>query len=294
MAVPGKSRPRSGLHWPQIRVVALGPLRLDQVEQHEAGARPARGSGRRGCGAARRRSAPPSASCSTYGRRSKYECTATSPSSPGSSRKIQRIGWVTENTHAPAGPQHPDHLAHHRGRVGDERHRAERGAGDVERPRRRTAGPARRPAPAARVRRCGRPPAAACRSMPADRSRATTSAPWCASQRAPAAAPQPTSSTRRPAHVAEQPGVGLAQALGAPDEVDVAEERRRARPGSRRRRGPTSAGWRSALRRRSPSPRSRPVAVGRLASPAARTGPARHAGPRSARRSHGRIGTPAL
>ena len=133
---------------------------------------------------------------------------------------------VGDREHPPAaGAQHPVHLAHQRRRVGHERDRAERGAGDVERRRRRTAGRARRPAPAARVPRCARRPSAACRSMPADRSKATGRAPWVAQPAGAGRRAAPTSSTRRPRHVAEQPGVGLAQALRAPDEVHVAEER---------------------------------------------------------------------
>ena len=55
-------------------------------------------------------------------------------------------------------------------------------------------------------------------------SSATAWAPWSASQREHCAAPAPISSTRCPDDLPEQPGVGLAQPLRAPDEVRVAEE----------------------------------------------------------------------
>ena len=62
-------------------------------------------------------------------------------------------------------------------------------------------------------------------SIPAERSSATTSAPACRSQRAQGAEPQPISRTRRPATSPEQVRVGLAQPLGAPQEVGVAQVR---------------------------------------------------------------------
>ena len=74
----------------------------------------------------------PSASSSTYGVRSKYEPRTVSPPSPGSSGSAQRNGWVVEKTHRPPGRRTRAHLAHQRRRVGDERHRAVRGADHVE------------------------------------------------------------------------------------------------------------------------------------------------------------------
>ena len=62
------------------------------------------------------------------------------------------------------------------------------------------------------------------RSIPRDRSVATTCAPRVAAHRLHWPAPAPTSRTRRPVEVAEQAGVGLPQALGSPDEVLVTEE----------------------------------------------------------------------
>ncbi len=71
------------------------------------------------------------------------------------------------------------------------------------------------------VERSSRRPYASCAC---ETSIPYASAPCSMSQRAHWAAPQPTSRTRAPPHLAEQPRVGLAQALGAPDEVRVAQE----------------------------------------------------------------------
>ena len=103
--------------------------------------------------------------------------------------------------------------------------RAERGEHHVERRRRRRAGrspcrgpPGPRTPVSSSMRR-------ACCSWRSARSRPTAVAPRAVSQRAHWAAPQPTSRTSLPATSPSTPGVGLVDALGAPDEADVAQER---------------------------------------------------------------------
>ena len=131
-------------------------------------------------------------------------------------------------------------------RVVHERDRAEGGEGDVERCRRRTAGPARRPAPAARVPRwCRRRRrrAAACRRR--GRRRPSARPGWPASgrgRRSAAHLQDPPAG-----HVAEQP---RRRPRAAPPGTRRSPRRRgtrRARPGSRRRRRPTSRGWPAGL-----------------------------------------------
>ena len=187
--------------------------------------RRARGPGRPGCGGARRRSRLPRLVVLDVGPPVEVRVDRDQPAL---ARVVEedpahRVGHREDP--APARPQHPVHLAHHarpsRRRTGSRRTRCRPG----RRTRRRTAGPARRPAPAApvpRLRSAARPgvPQHAGGQVHARPRRA----PWVTSQRAAAAAPQPTSRTRPPGDVAEQPRVGLAQALRAPDEVHVAEE----------------------------------------------------------------------
>ena len=64
-------------------------------------------------------------------------------------------------------------------------------------------------------------------------------------------------------HVAEHPGLVLGEPLGAPDEAGVAEERRRAWPGTRRRSGPSRARWPAATRASSTGRRSTRTRCGR-------------------------------
>ena len=102
MAVPGNSRPRSGLHCPHS---ARGPRATPAPPGRAARTRPrpAPGPGRRASGAARRRSAcrPRPAPRTAAGRSTSARRPARAR--PGSSRKLQRIGWVTANTHRPPG-----------------------------------------------------------------------------------------------------------------------------------------------------------------------------------------------
>ena len=167
---------------------------------------------------------------------------------------------VVHREHPPAaGPQHPGDLAHHPLRVGHERHRAERRAGQVEGRRRRTAAARRRPARAARRRPCAGASAAAWRSIPRREVEATGRAPCRRSQRAHGAEPQPTSRTRRAGDVAEQARVVLRAGPRGTRRSRRRRVARRVRPGSRRRRRPTRRGWRAATRRRRPAgARSRP------------------------------------
>ena len=131
---------------------------------------------------------------------------------------------VVHREHPPAaGPQHPGDLAHHPLRLGHERHRAERRAGQVERCRRRRAAARRRPAreeqrhpsPRWTVQRVAA-------SRPTGRGPPAMRPGWRASARTARTRSRPPARGAR-RHVAEQARVGLAQALRAPDEVDVAD-----------------------------------------------------------------------
>ena len=252
IAVPGKSRPRSGLHWPQICVVPLRPLRLDQVLDDEPGARPAPGSGRRGCGAARRRSRTPARRLHV---RAAVEVRVRPPPArprPGRPGRSTRIGWVTENTHRPPGRSTRTTSrisAAESATNGTAPNAVNAMSNDPSRERQRQrVGLDQRHAYARRL--CSA--VTACRSMPAgqidrDHLGALRGQPAGGGRGAGADLQDPPPGDRP-----EQPGVGLAQPLRAPDEVDVAQERRRARPGSRRRPCPTSAGWPAGPPRRSP------------------------------------------
>ena len=219
-------RPRSGLQPPQTCVVGLGPLRLDQVDERPARATDLADPVAEGAVVLDVERPRPRSSTSTYGVRSKYERRRPSaPPAPGRREgPAHRVGHREDP--APAGSQHPGHLTHDRGGVGDERHRAVRREGQVERSRRRTAAAAasawtqRR-----RRRRCaGVDPPGVRRADRPERSSATTCAPWPTSQRRTARRrSRPRAPGARPT-VAEQVGVGLAQPLRAPDEVGVAEE----------------------------------------------------------------------
>ena len=167
-------------------------------------------------------------------------------------------GRVRDREDQPAArPQHPGDLAHRarrcRRRTGSRRTPTRR-----RRTRRRgTAAPARRPAPAA----VDRGAASGASSTPGllelavrHVERRDPRARRATSQRAPCAAPQPTSSTSAPGDVAQQVGVRLPQALRAPEQVGVAEEVAvlvLVVDGARR---PTSGGWPRAL---SAAPRRR-------------------------------------
>ena len=169
----------------------------------------------------------PASSNSTYGAAVEVRPVGRQPGRARvvGERPAHRVG---DREHPPpAGPQHPGDLAHTRRRVGDERDGAERRARQVERGGRERQRARRRPARAARaapVRRAE--PARLGEHARADRSSATGSR---------ALRQQPARRTarrrRRPRAPAarrsgaEQPGVLLAQALRAPDEVGVAEER---------------------------------------------------------------------
>ena len=82
------------------------------------------------------------------------------------------------------------------------------------------------------------------------RPRALAEQPARALRRAGADLEHPGAGQRR--RVAEQVRVGLVESLGAPHEAVVAQERRRARPGSRPPRRPTTGGW--PVRSRRPPP----------------------------------------
>ena len=249
---PAQRAPR-----PHTVVRPVGPLRLDQVDQHEARRRRSRGPGRRACGGARRRSACPPSSTSTYGVRSKYDWVDDQPVRARLVRERPAHRVRDREDPAPAGPQHPRHLAHHQRRVGDERHRAERRARQVE----RAVGEGQRPRrPARAAPRPGRgAPAAARAAACRPRGRAPTgSAPCAASQRAhwrrAAADLQHVGARRRRRAGRRPPRAGPRGTR----RNGVAEERRRARPGSRRRRRPTSARLARGTRRRRPPGRRRP------------------------------------
>ena len=183
---------------------------------------------------------------------------------------------------AAPGPEHPRDLAHHPRRVRDERDRAECREREVEaRVAERQVGGVgldERDVYAARPHR-----RRAWRSIPADRSDATGSAPAPASQREHIAAPQPTSSTCGRGHRRAGGRPVLAQVLRAPDEVGDAEERavlgvvgvRVAVPPAAV--GPDRGG---GVRPRAASPRSRGVGSGGSAAATAAAAPsAAAAGP---------------
>jgi hypothetical protein len=124
---------------------------------------------------------------------------------------------------APPGPQHPVHLPHHAGRVGHERHRAERGADDVEaavaeRERQRV-GLHQRHAYARPVGTGAGVPQHPRGQVHRDHRGALGGQPPGGGRGAAAQLQHPPA-----AHLAEQPGVGLAQPLRAPHEVRVAQE----------------------------------------------------------------------
>ena len=73
IAVPGISRPRSGLQPPHSWSFPSGHSGSTRSTSTQPGGDRARGPGRRACGGARRRCTCPAASSSTYGVRSKYE-----------------------------------------------------------------------------------------------------------------------------------------------------------------------------------------------------------------------------
>ena len=159
--------------------------------------RPARGSGRPACGAARRRRGGPARRYSTYGVRSKYEFWIVRPLSSGSSQNIQRIGWVTEKTHLPPGrsTRATSRIAAAESATNGIAPKAVHTMSNTLSANGRASASACTSGTRTPVR-CA--PARACRSMPAERSMAATSAPSPASHRAAAAAPAPSSSTRRP------------------------------------------------------------------------------------------------
>ena len=207
-------------------VVAGRPLGLDDVERAPARRRRSRAPGRPSSGGARRRS---------RSRRRRARRTACGRSSSRSPRAAgagvvgqgpaDRVG--DREDPAAARTQDARDLGHHGAGVGDERHRAEGGAGEVEATRRRTAARRRRPGPAARGRRGPRRSPGRWRAGRRRRRAPPAAAPWPSSQREHCAAPAPTSSTPAPAQrrrVAEQVRVGLVEALRAPDEAVVAQE----------------------------------------------------------------------
>src|SRR6185437_1889365 len=144
--------------------------------------------------------------------RSKYDCRTTSPSGPGSSENIQRIGWFTANTQRPPG----------RSTLATSRITCPGSATNGTAPNAehaRSNAPSRNGSAAASAWTSGtaapveRPKAAAWRSMPPDRSSATGHAPARSSHRELAAAHD----------VTEQLRVLLPQPLGAPHEVEFAD-----------------------------------------------------------------------
>ena len=166
--------------------------------------------------------------------------STVSPPWPGSSGNIHRIGWFTANTHRP-----PGRSTRATSRITRSGSATNGTAPNAEQARSKRAVGERQPlgvglhqrhGDAGRGVERGRVP-----QHPAERSRRDRPAPWVgeparARRRAAADLQHPA-----PGDVAEQARVGLAQALRAPDEVDVADGARRARRGSRRRRRPTSA-----------------------------------------------------
>ena len=201
---------------------ARRPLRLDQVLQHQAGADDGahpvadgavvldvdrrarrRRSPRRAAGRSRRRR--------PGGPRGRGSRGTASASGGSPRRRTARPGRSTRATSASSAAG-----------VGDERQPAEGRARHVD----------AMPSPAAARRR--RPGAAArrCRSTGSARPRGPASRPRGRARRRPPPPPQPPRARRRAAadlqhpaagDVAEQVRVGLAQPLGAPEEVDVAE-----------------------------------------------------------------------
>ncbi len=191
--LPAQARPLA-----PHRVPVFGPLRLDEVLQHEPGrddvahpvaqravvfdvgggsvARPPR---RRACG--RSRTAAPRVR-SPRGRRRTSSASGGSPRTPSARR---------------AGAPAPPRASPGRARPRTARRRTPSTPRRTTRPE--TAAGWRRLARAARLRPVARPSAAAWPSMPAERSSATGRAPARTSHREHGAEPAPTSSTRHPA-----------------------------------------------------------------------------------------------
>ena len=255
IAVPGRILPRSGLHWPHGRSWSGRPLRLDDVVDARDPRRRPRGPGRRSCGGARRTSASPSSSCSTYGAAVEVR-RARRPGRPrpGSSGKHHRIGWVTENTQRP-----PGRSTRATSRITAAESDTNGTAPYAEQARSKlpsangsrwasawTSGVADA---GARVERRGRARAARRTGRSPTGSAPCVDQPAAALRRAGADLEHP-----RARDVAEQVGLGLAEPLGAPQEVGVAEEAavlglilgRRAPPTTRREARTVSLGRRTA------------------------------------------------
>ena len=109
-------------------------------------------------------------------------------------------GRVGDREREPAaGAQHPGRLGDRQVDVGDELQRAEGARRRRRRSRRRTAGGWRCRAPPAPRCRSGRRSGASAAAGGADRSSPTARPPWARTQREHCPAPDPTSSTSRPA-----------------------------------------------------------------------------------------------
>ena len=242
IAVPGKSRPRRGLHWPQIPSCPAG----------HSGSTMSRST--KPAPTISRTRSPRVRCCSTYrGLAGRVGLHVRPPVEVGVHRDQPALAGVVEEDPPhrvghredppPARPQHPEHLAHQGGRVGDERHRAEGGAHDVEpagaeRQRQRVALHQRHPYPRD-LRAPHRVPQHARGQVGRDHPGALRAA----SHRAAAAAPQPTSSTRRPAHRRRAARRRPRAALPGTRRSRRRRGTRRVRPGTRRRPSPTSPGW---------------------------------------------------
>ncbi len=153
-----------------------------------------------------------------------------------------------------AGPQHPGRLAHQRRRVGDEGHCTVCREHDVEAalaegqgvPSHWRSGTAARGSLTLWLR------VRAVRSIPRDRSVATTEAPWVASQREHCPAPAPISRTRRPATSPSRCSSDSRQP-SAPRRSRRPPGSGRARRSSRLPRHPTTTGWRRPSRPHRPT-----------------------------------------
>ncbi|OOL28927.1 hypothetical protein GQ85_29270 [Rhodococcus rhodochrous] len=140
----------------------------------------------------------PASSTSTYGVRSKYGSIAVRPRSPGSSGKIQRIGWLTANTQIPPGrsTRATSRMTRAESATNGTAPNAEHAMSKLSSAKGRSSAPACTSGTRGPPRSIAVSPRA---SIPMEMSRPTARAPRPASQRAHGADPQPSSRTSLPA-----------------------------------------------------------------------------------------------
>ena len=273
IAVPGSSRPRSGDQPPQTWSPSRRPLRLDDVQHDEPGARPAPGRGRRASGGARRTTTV--AVGVGLDVRAPVEVAVASrsaPAGPGRRGRPSGPGGAprTPSVRRAAAPGPP--------RGAGRRSSATNGSAPYAE-QARSNEPATNGSAAASAWTAGtRTPVRASRQCrlgqlaggQVDARRPVR--PGRAASASTGAAPAPTSSTRRPADRPEQAARRPRRAPPGPRRSGRRRGTRRARPGRRRPRRPTRPGLARRARRPRASGRSdRPASTARLTLSPAQT-----------------------